>query len=512
MSNSKRANPNGEHSKRTKRAKRNENSSVNNDNQQSLWYYLRYKLNEDCLVEMFEYLDFHDLLRVCDLDTDDDQFFTELIRNRVIGRKLIVLWHRSKQVWSLEKTFQKFGPYIKRLKVPMQSDCLNYILKIIFKYGAPDTLTEVLFVKSPTDCYAEFKEPVSRRMIKQSVPYFSNVKHVIINIDSSFDCAMSSFYAIFLNSPNVKSLKIKDRVAEQLGQLKWVNLVKVKTLNVTELVVVTHFDGRNELVKFIKRLPHLEVFVWHGARSCLKVGKTLVKHCPKLKNYGDYCQDRSTDPNYYDFLTNFEHLTHATLTTNSQTAHDVKGTLQILAQKNQLRELTIYQSSADLLESTNDEPYFEFVNGFSSLKSICFRFYDGCGSSYSGPKDYTVREPFYRNLLTSMRELQKVTLIAKSSFPNMHKIFRFVPKIREINIVEHPLYQMPVEIRRIRKFCQQIANKRRENGTFEPIRLILNGEQAREFKVYKDNDQIIKIAIKDDRRYGLKYGSDSDSS
>lgn len=126
----------------------------------------------------------------------------------------------------------------------------------------------------------------------------------------------------------------------------------------------------------MQKLPHLEVFEWHGQESCSALSKALLKHCPKLRIYGDYCKKRSDDPRYYDFLGHFKHFIQATLTTKSPDAHDLKSKLKILAHQNQLQQLTVYESNAEKVEPIVgiDEPFFKYSDGFSNLKRILFYF------------------------------------------------------------------------------------------------------------------------------------------
>lgn len=459
---------------------------------------LRYGLNEDCLVELFEYLHVHDLMQICDLDTDDDKHFTTLIKKRVIGCKLIDLEPRNKRqkVWSFTKTFETFGPYIKRLKVPLRSNHFNYILRKIITHSAPGMLTEVQFMSLPSERYDDDDLPVNRELLQQAIPYFCKVKTVHIEDEWS---ALWGFYSIFLNSSNVKTLKM---IKVNGGRKVWTELSTIHHLNLTELKVVECISG-TELAKFIPKLPHLEVFNWHGRRDSYHIGIALVKNCPKLRIYGEYCENRSDDPHYYDFLGHFEHLVQITLTSKSTTAHDLKSTLQILARRNQLRQLTIYQSDAKMVEPImpDDGKFFEYLNGFSSLKRIIFHFYD-----HSAAIDFAQRQSFFRNLLSSMRGLEKMTLMSASYVFNIPKIIQFAPQMQKISINSIKLYQMPAEVRRIRKYIQQIAAERQTDDTFKPIRITMNAEQSREFLVLKNIEQIIKIVTKDEHEDRAHFG------
>lgn len=458
----------------------------------SLRYYLRYELNEDCLVELFEYLHVHDLMQICDLDTDDDHYFTVLIRARLIGRKLIDLEPRNKhqKVWSFTKTLETFGPFIKRLKIPLRSTHLNYILRKIITHSVPGALTEVQFMSLPSENYDDDENPVNEELVQQAIPYFSNIKKVLIEDEWNI---LSGFYTIFLNLTNLKSLKM----IKVNGPRVWTELTTVDSLNLTELKVVEGGASGSGLAKFIEKLPRLEVFEWYGRRSCSEVGEALVKNCPKLRVYGEYCEDRNNDPKYYDFLGHFEHLVRATLTSRSTSACDLKSTLQILAHKNQLRQLTIYLSDAKMIESPmiDDRP-FEYFNGFLCLKTVLFHFYD-----HSSTIDFGERQIFFRNLLTSMHGLTKITLVSGSYVFNIPKIIQFTPHIQEISINQQRLYQMPAEVRRIRRFIQQTASGRRNK-----VQLILNAEQAREFLVLKNIEQIATIVIKDEHEDRQHFG------
>lgn len=464
----------------------------------SLLYYLRYVLNEDCLLELFDYLHVHDLMQMCDLDTDDDQYFTTLIKKRVIGRKLIDLEPRNRRqnVWSFTKTFEIFGPYIKRLKIPLRSNHFNYILRKIITHSVPGMLTEVQFMSLPSESYDDYNVPVNRELLQRAIKYFCKVKTV--HIEDEWN-ALWEFYRIFLNSSNVKTLNM---IKAKGGLKVWTELSTVHHLNLTELKVVDCIHG-SELAEFIPKLPHLEVFTWHGQRDSYHIGMALVRNCPKLRIYNEYCEERSDDPHYYDFLGHFEHLVQVTLTSKSTTAHDLKSTLQILARRNQLRQLTIYQSDAKKVEPIipDNGKHFEYLNGFSSLKTIIFYFYD-----HSSTIDFAQREPFFRNLLSSMRGLEKITLMSVSYALNIPKVMQFAPQMQEISISSIKLYQMPAEVRRIRKHIQQIANERQTNDAFKPIRIVMNAEQSREFLVLKNIEQLVKIVTKDENEDRTHFG------
>lgn len=119
--------------------------------------------------------------------------------------------------------------------------------------------------------------------------------------------------------------------------------------------------------------------------------------------------------------------------------------------------MTVYQSNAKMIEPTisEDEPFFEYFDGFSSLKTIVFHI---CYDSIN----IDLGQYLFRNILTSMHGLQKITLMSKrgSKVFNIPKILPFISKIHEISINKNSLNHMPAEVRRIRRFIQQTSDQR----------------------------------------------------
>lgn len=115
-----------------------------NELKKPLSYYLRHKLNPNCLIEIFQSLEFCDLLSICDLDSGTDQFFTELIREHVICGKYInfEVPDYQQSVWSFDRIFEVFGNSMRIINLPLHKYCLNRILKAIINHCKPGTLTE----------------------------------------------------------------------------------------------------------------------------------------------------------------------------------------------------------------------------------------------------------------------------------------------------------------------------------------------------------------------------------
>lgn len=56
------------------------------------------------------------------------------------------------------------------------------------------------------------------------------------------------------------------------------------------VIVYKNYCGDLELAKFIEKLQHLETFIsYRSSSSSAEVNEALMKYCPKLRVYGDYC-------------------------------------------------------------------------------------------------------------------------------------------------------------------------------------------------------------------------------
>lgn len=72
------------------------------------------ELNEDCLVDIFKYLSGPDLLNICDLDSEDDKSFTNLINRRVVKSSRIVYDFGRLPA---KRVFERIGRTLERFKV-----------------------------------------------------------------------------------------------------------------------------------------------------------------------------------------------------------------------------------------------------------------------------------------------------------------------------------------------------------------------------------------------------------
>lgn len=77
-------------------------------------------LNEDCLTEIFKYLDACDLLQMCYHDDDTDKSITNFVNDyHILNEKLVDFKQIQSQQnpWSVNRVFEYFGHSMRRIKV-----------------------------------------------------------------------------------------------------------------------------------------------------------------------------------------------------------------------------------------------------------------------------------------------------------------------------------------------------------------------------------------------------------
>lgn len=472
----------------------------------SLSFYLRHVLNPDCVLEVFQYLSMIDLMQMCELDTDDDAYFTHLIRERVIGSMLMDFRPRNEKqtVWYLTKTLQTFGAYIKRLSIPMRPSHFNHVLRQIITYCSPNTIKEIQFKSIFHGLDYRDYEMLSAREIEQLQidqqlvqdvkPFFECVEKLVVQ--GGFT-NLPNLFAIFLNSSHLKVLQVimYKSIRDDIEPI--LDLITVDTLNLTKLHLAESGELFDGLDVFIRKLPHLEEFIWEGDQNGEKVGRALVETCPKLRVYGDYSNNDGKNPNYYDFLEHFNQLTEVVVSSKLDDASDIKSVLEMLARKKLLEKLTVHKCSFKINGTTELVPGFHYVDGFSCLQNIAFQF--PINSGYFDVKKYL---QFFHNIMDGMQELRKITLFGEMKTFNTAKLIPYAPGVKQIDIHRlETLHQMPVEVRCIRRTIQQIIEQRDEPNKIQlnadKIRLIVKPCQAREFKVLKNIDKFIELITRE---------------
>lgn len=80
---------------------------------------MRAKLSTESMARILKHWSILQLIKICEMDTEGDTFFTDFIRDHVIGQLIIdfneIMQKQTK--WTITKIFEVFGRSMKRIKV-----------------------------------------------------------------------------------------------------------------------------------------------------------------------------------------------------------------------------------------------------------------------------------------------------------------------------------------------------------------------------------------------------------
>lgn len=195
-----------------------------------LSYYLRHKSNEDCLLKIFSYLNSVDLMHICDLDTDNDNFFSHLIKHHAIRKKLVCAssWMTDNS-WQINKTLETFGGMIRRLKVQTSPNQFIDLIHSIMTNSSTDTLVE-LQIEIRGDVNSSNRLDISQSLLNEAIPYFRSLEVLKVHDNMKVN-GLDRFVALVINNAvNLRSLSLNGVILYNL-----LELLTKSTYNLTEL-------------------------------------------------------------------------------------------------------------------------------------------------------------------------------------------------------------------------------------------------------------------------------------
>lgn len=165
-------------------------------------------INDDCLLYIFECLDFTTLIKLCKLN----QRFSDIIRQRIIPQRTIDFQTFSK-VYSVRKVFKWFGTSMTRIVIQnndiqiTKPFCTKFseFLNLILEYGEPGKLRQVQLNFGVND-----PVPISSNLLEAIGPYFKNVHTIDFEVSTQYGSMAFNSFMNAIPKQNLRSLKIKD--------------------------------------------------------------------------------------------------------------------------------------------------------------------------------------------------------------------------------------------------------------------------------------------------------------
>lgn len=455
---------------------------------------LRYGLNENCLLHVFEYLSVRDLIQVCKLDI----YFKQLITKWTVRKRIFevegLLETKEPKSYDCE-VFQTFGKTMRRFK--LYTNYLMTFIEIIIKYCEPATLTEIDLEHCVT-------QEVDLDVLRLSMPYFSNLRKLKFRADDNDYSWHTEFLTqISLTASNLQILILIDIVVEG----GWLNNIR----NLREL----HVEGIFSLFKIedlTSGLRMLKVFKFESYQDItITISDALSKYCPNLETLIDehiiysnpYIRVGVDLIHRYDFLSSFPYLNSVTLTSYTFCGSDLYYPLITLATKNIVKLGVFMNGSKPIFLNAEEKAQIlrhSLPHHFTGLQTVEIEISLNVGDEVSpisfdlDPKwrQFDLRCQFIFKFLSKLKNLKRVNFLGYSGYmSNMHKILEYTPNIPTLDMSELERVQ-PKEIQNMVKILRRV--KQLNGGNKRNLLHLLMNSSCSVYG-YTDFEDVIKISF-----------------
>lgn len=464
---------------------------------------LRYGLNENCLLKIFEYLHPSDLIQLCELDT----FYKDLIMNWTLKKKMLQLGNLHAEVLDpftkrendrILQIFQLFGKSMRRFKISTFS--FISLFEMISEHCEPGQLAEIeisVVRAFRVHMFTQFADP------SVMVPFFVNLRKFSLfdESDSNFVLIHKVIIPILCGATKLQTLKLIN-VDIHGGWLE-------RMQNLYELRL--HWSRNsvlNELINCLRMNPKLKSFKFtHRNEKMTIIGNVLSKSCIDLRRFADrdfgnnYERFDSTLTDRYSFLSLCGRLTSVALTSYTFCGCDLYYALTALAGK-KIVKLKVFMSYAqpmflDRLKTI--EIMRRSPPKFPTLLSAEIEImYPATGDEFD--RKWTqceLRCKYMFHFLAQQTNL-KYFKFSGDSLSNMHTILNVAPNIRTLHVVEAvPLNEerknLLLKIVHTLRKIRQTKPTRYDGNEQRLLHLILSYE----YKVEKnfDYEDVVRISF-----------------
>lgn len=475
--------------------------SVNNDKSVSNEICrLRYGLNENCLLHVFEYLREFDLITLCKMDV----YYKELILKWIIKQKLVNL----KRLENQTEILNVFGKSMRKFKI--YTGNFKEMLALIVKYCEPGELTEIDMEINDSNDSTDLLLPYEvAHLTKLATPFFSNLRKLRFETYKSTDHndAFNNFLTqISTTATNLQSLEL----VTLAPRLNWLQNMR----NLVELRFLwrngSSFDN---LISYLETCPKLKVFEFrHKLPNLTSICNALTESCSEhLRVFSDIDESMSTSDHHhhnldkslierYAFLSKFSHLSDVTLMTYTFCGSDLYYALMSLAKKDivKLKIVTAYSRNIILSDEVKENIMRRRLPQFARLNSVEIEIREPNVPVFDSKwTQCDLRCQFMFHFLRQVNSLQQFTFNG-SSLTNMDKVLEHVPHIRLLDLSKVSSLQtlrVVSNILEILRKRRQLADGENEHGIFQLI--LRDSFDVRNFVKYIDSkDAMINFTLR----------------
>lgn len=441
----------------------------------SLYHLLRHNSNPDCLVRIFEQLNGIELQTICDSDTRNDPFFSELVYFDVIKKKLVCAssW-RDERCWTVTKTMHTFGPMITQLKIKTAPMFLEMFVRLLVDNSDPDTLRELQVELHPRNVRGNPLH-INQQLMNDAIPYFRRLQVLKIDDRTKWD-GLERFVATIINhSPNLRLLSLRGIVVNELHELLLADKYNLTELELFHLVLGRSAEQRQVIRRFLQKFACLELLItdrtFHRHRESIVMGRIAF-----VWLWGEITVGTN-------FSVEINNITKVSVIALSPTGSDITSTLKILATKK--------RSIKTLRFELGGMQWAFFGGNMGSLEPMNF------SSEFACLENLIIHGPLIR---INVNALQLFTESVIRHIRGLQTI-RF-SSLRSCSMIINQLYTIPstldfshteLEETEVMLITQAIHNSVGRITTHYPINTIVRSHQVEHFRKYGNKNITITI-------------------
>lgn len=429
-------------------------------------------LNDDCLLEIFSYLEPDDLLHMYEVDSR----FKYFIRDRVIPIRLFDFLNISEN-WNTTKIFQRFGQKLRRIKIGpyATNSSFDYFLELITRYCKPETLVELHLHHYNDQNESELG------LMTRALPFFSKLEKLKFVTGAHTSASISTKFLKQLCLAPTFNLKVLTLFQAKLDE-EWLHSETLHNLEELRVHSCSSLGIKNNqnLIDFLQTKPKLKLFSYMGECYYSPEINAAIASCTRLETLSyidNFTSSKSSAGIKLKPICYLPALKHLAITSYGFEGSDIHTWLRQYSGKNELETLTITHNTRDI-PLPDSELFEKWKESYMQSATAYLRWVSSIRNTFlklttvnifvMQPANHAAYPPsleFIYKFLSQLPNLKSVTIRTNLYLPDWGTILNYAPQIDTLSLQLGKPSCFGID-----KFVKVLKNVARER----PIHLIID--------------------------------------